>query len=182
MLNAFPMRCSHGQAENCATVWGNCRTEMAKMMGMTPADAIRIGRCVVCPPTIRRPTIRLAYWIGTLRTACVTKMTSTMLARIMVMSKSANSTEDSPTLASAIVCLSWLGSRATMPPKIRSETPFPIPYSVMIDPIQVSTMVPATKVVTTSPKTSGRASGSAPRLRIRMVWPMAWITARNTER
>ena len=75
-----------------------------------------------------------------------------------------------------------MGSRETMPPKMRSETPFPIPYSVMIEPIQVSTMVPATRVVTTSPTTSGRASGSAPRFRMRRVWPIAWISARGTVR
>ena len=80
------MRCNHGHAENWATVMGNCSTEIAKMMGMTPADAMRMGRWVVCPPIIRRPTMRFAYWIGTLRTAWVTKMTRTMLARIIATS------------------------------------------------------------------------------------------------
>jgi hypothetical protein len=88
----------------------------------------------------------------------------------------------SPTPTRATVRAVWSGSLATIPPKMRRETPLPTPYSVMISPIQVSTIVPAVSVVTIRAKVSGRWSGSAPRFRMRKVWPIAWITARTTVR
>ena len=55
-------------------------SDEAKMTGMTPAWLILSGMYVDAPPYIRRPTIRLAYWIGIRRCACSIKATNAMTA------------------------------------------------------------------------------------------------------
>ena len=63
-----------------------------------------------------------------------------------------------------------------------SDTPFPMPYSVMISPIQVSTIVPATSVARISAKTIGLGLMIAFRFRIRSTCDGPWITASSTAR
>ena len=50
-----------------ASVAGNARIDDAKMTGMTPPVFTLSGMCVLDPPYIRRPTIRLAYCTVTRR-------------------------------------------------------------------------------------------------------------------
>src|ERR1041385_4212583 len=58
---------------NRVRVAGNRIREEAKMTGMTPAVLMRRGMWVDCPPYIRRPTTRLAYWTGIFRCpSCMT--------------------------------------------------------------------------------------------------------------
>src|SRR3989339_965945 len=53
-----------GLGKNWAIVAGNRINEEAKIGGMTPAELIFRGRCVLWPPYIFLPTTRFAYWIG----------------------------------------------------------------------------------------------------------------------
>src|SRR5438876_948456 len=117
--------------------------------------------------------MRLAYCTGIFRTAWVTSTTATMLSRTTPRSRRNCHHCTSPTFRSRSVCVVWLGNRATIPPKMISETPLPTPYSVMISPSQVNSIVPAVSVITIMPIVSGRVSGSAPRFRMRMVCPEA---------
>ena len=55
------------------------------MTGMTPAVLMRSGMWVDCPPYIRRPTMRLAYWTGILRCPSCITMTAAVTATIMTI-------------------------------------------------------------------------------------------------
>ena len=59
------------------------------MTGMTPPVFTRRGRCVDCPPMIRRPITRLAYCTGMRRSA---RSTSTMKATTAAITTSKAST------------------------------------------------------------------------------------------
>ena len=67
--------CAHGWFTNWVIVCGNMMIEEAKITGMTPAVLTRIGRWVLCPPYILRPTTRLAYCTGMRR--CELSMSTT---------------------------------------------------------------------------------------------------------
>jgi hypothetical protein len=66
------MACIQGCATKVAMVAGNMRMEEAKIGGMTPEVLSFKGRCVLCPPYILLPMIRLAYWTGIRRWAVST--------------------------------------------------------------------------------------------------------------
>src|SRR2546430_614403 len=71
-----------------ATVGGSAMIAAAKMTGMTPAMFTRSGMYVALPVVIRRPTMRLAYWIGIRRWPSWTKTTATMIASATIGKKS----------------------------------------------------------------------------------------------
>ena len=56
--------------------------ELAKMIGMTPPEFTFSGKWLEDPPIIRRPTIRLALWIGIRRSE---RSTNTMNATTAIM-------------------------------------------------------------------------------------------------
>ena len=60
-------------------------SEEAKMTGMTPAWFTFSGMYVEVPPYIRRPTIRLAYWIGIRRCACSISAMNAISATAMII-------------------------------------------------------------------------------------------------
>ena len=60
---------------------GKYMIDVAKMIGITPAWLTFSGRYVLVPPIMRRPTTRLAYWIGIRRWPWSMKTTATMMPR-----------------------------------------------------------------------------------------------------
>ena len=53
-----------------AMIVGRNMTEIAKMIGITPAWLTRRGRKLARRPTSRPPATRCADWMGIFRTAC----------------------------------------------------------------------------------------------------------------
>ncbi len=109
---------------------------------MTPAVFTRRGRCVVCPPYMRRPTIA---W----------RMDGIALRALHVHDADQNrnhegqmSSRRTGQLASAHELegvAEPAGSPATMPPKMISEMPLPMPRSVICSPSHMTSTVPAVR-------------------------------------
>jgi hypothetical protein len=131
-----------------AMVAGNMMIDDAKIGGITPELLILSGKWVLCPPYMRRPTTRLAYWTGIRRCPCSTKM---MIPTTATMSTSSVITRKMPI---SPVDNSWkvwpmaTGIRQTMPEKMMSEIPLPIPRSVICSPSHMMKAVPAVRVMT----------------------------------
>ena len=53
-----------------------------------------------------------------------------------------------PLFASENVWPSWVGNRSTMPTKMISDTPLPMPLSVICSPSHIRNSVPATNAIT----------------------------------
>jgi len=133
---------------NWARVAGNMMIDDAKMGGMTPDVLILRGRCVVCPPYIFRPTILLAYCTGIRR--CPVSM-KTMAPTTAIMNRARKITARmpiSPVDMSRKVLKTPSGPRQTIPAKMISEIPFPIPRSVICSPSHMMKAVPAVSVMT----------------------------------
>src|SRR5438105_5650523 len=68
----------------CATWLGSSRIEIAKMIGITPAEFTRSGMKVEPPEYIRVPRTRLAYWTGMRRCPSWMKMIAAMTRTAMM--------------------------------------------------------------------------------------------------
>ena len=139
-----------------AMVGGRIVMEAAKMTGITPAMFTRIGMYVVPPDVMRRPTCRLAYWIGMRRTPSFTKtMPSTMATAMMPMITAVTGGSPSQPRSAA-------GRADTIEQKMSSEMPLPTPFCVMSSPIHITSVVPAVSEMTMrkvrDQPTPGRAS------------------------
>src|SRR5215472_2911771 len=118
-------------------------SDEAKMTGMTPAWLILSGMYVDVPPYIRRPIIRLAYWIGIRRCACSISATKAMMATPMI----STSTKTYLGLFSQM-SWSWPGTTAMIWVKIITDMPLPTPLSVISSPSHMITAVPAVMMMT----------------------------------
>ena len=118
------------------------------MTGMTPPVFTFSGMCVLEPPYIRRPTTRLAYWTVTRRWPRSTKMiapTTTTISTIRI------STWMSPIWPSRIcstVDSTAEGKLTTIPAKMMSDMPLPMPRSVICSPSHMMNAVPVVRVST----------------------------------
>ena len=103
---------------------------------------------------MRRPTIRLAYWIGIRRWPSLMNTTATTMPR--VISGSISFSKVVPFSQAVIAGEAWVRIEA----KISSEMPFPMPRWVMFSPSHISSAVPAVSVVTIRMKRPAVRSGS----------------------
>jgi len=133
---------------NWARVAGNMMIDDAKMGGMTPDVLILRGRCVVCPPYILRPTMRLAYCTGILRCPVSMKTMAPTTATMKTARKMTARIPISPVATRRNVFRTPSGPRQTMPAKMMSEIPLPIPRSVICSPSHMMKAVPAVSVMT----------------------------------
>ena len=134
--------------EKPATVAGSRSSDEAKIGGMTPDVLSFSGRCEVSPWNIRLPTWRFGYWMSRRRCArskntiaAITTIASTMIARIRPVDRA-------PVRPSSSVPPMALGMPATMPAKMISEMPLPMPRAVICSPSHIRNMVPPTSVIT----------------------------------
>ena len=132
----------------------------AKMIGITPAVLTRSGMCVLWPPYILRPTMRLAYWTGILRVACVmtttAATTSTMIAAMITIWM----TPRLPARTLSIACMTRFGTPPRMLTKMTSEMPLPMPNSVIFSPSHMTRMVPVVCVTMVDRKNARPGSGT----------------------
>ena len=133
---------------NCARVAGNMMIDDAKMGGMTPDVLILSGRCVVCPPYIFLPTIRFAYCTGMRRCPVSMNTMTPTTATMKTARKITARIPISPVDTSRKVLITPSGPRQTMPAKMMSEMPLPIPRSVICSPSHMMKAVPAVSVMT----------------------------------
>ncbi len=131
-----------------AIVAGNIIIEEAKMGGITPDVLILSGKCVLCPPYILRPTIRLAYWTGIRRWPRSTNMMTPTTTTMSANSINTRKAPISPVVIKRKVLLMAFGMRATIPANIMRDIPLPIPRSVICSPNHMIKAVPAVKVRT----------------------------------
>ena len=122
---------------------GKYSTELAKMMGMTPAWLNFNGIYVLCPPYMRLPTTRLANCTGIRRWPFSVKTMAT------------NNNSDSPMMMANLTLPPWArtaappaGMPATTLVKIRIDIPCPMPRWVMVSPSHMTSTVPAVSVIT----------------------------------
>ena len=138
---------------NIAIVCGNDTIETAKMIGMTPAIEIFSGMCVLCPPYIFRPTTRFAYCTGILRSASfiVTTKPIAMTAIARIATNVTTDWKDTLSPENSVACNERIiaGPRETIPVKMISEIPLPIPFSVISSPSHIKNAVPAVSVAVT---------------------------------
>ena len=131
-----------------ARVVGNDSSAPAKIGGMTPDALTLSGKYVACPANICRPDTRLAYCTGIRRIPRSMYTTAAMMKTMKTISPTAAPAESVSALtASTSVCPAG-GMRATIPAKMMSEMPLPMPLSVMRSPSHMMKAVPAVSVTT----------------------------------
>ncbi len=130
------------------TVPGKSRSEEAKIGGITPEVFTLSGRCELWPLYIRRPTTRFAYCTGMRRCARSMKTMAATTAIIRTTMKIATRMESSRWRTNSKVVTTADGMAATMPAKMMSEMPFPMPRSVICSPSHMMKAVPVVSVMT----------------------------------
>ena len=113
------------------------------MIGITPAVLTRSGMCVLCPPYMRRPTMRLAYCTGILRVACVMTTTAATTATMITIMPASPRSVSVPAWKFWNVSSRPGGRPPRMLTKMISEMPLPMPNSVIFSPSHITRMVPA---------------------------------------
>ena len=129
-------------------VAGNARIDEAKITGMTPPVFTFSGMCVLDPPYIRRPTTRLAYWTVTRRLPRSMKMIAAMTATKNTRRSRIRMRPIWPVLIWPSVAMTARGSCATIPAKMMSDIPLPMPRSVICSPSHMMNVVPVVSVST----------------------------------
>ena len=130
-------------------VCGKVSTDDAKMTGITPPEFTLSGRCVDCPPMILRPTTRLAYCTGMRRSLRSTKTMNATTATISTISISMAGTVNAPHAwdeTFSARSITPRGRPTTMPAKISSDMPLPIPRSVICSPSHMMNTLPVVSV------------------------------------
>src|SRR5207245_10912488 len=105
-VSLHPQPAPHPPPRRSSDLCGKASIELAKMTGITPPALTRKGRCVDCPPITLRPTTRLAYCTGILRSA---RSTNTMNATTDRKSTRLNSSHGS--ISYAVIFLNKNNSR-----------------------------------------------------------------------
>ena len=91
---------------------------------------------------------RLAYCTGILRRPLSRKTMAATTPSMTTARKIRSRKLSCPSLYRSKVCATALGSRATIPAKMISEIPLPIPRSVICSPSHIRNAVPAVSVMT----------------------------------
>ncbi len=94
------------------------------------------------------PTWRRGYWMWIFRSARSMKTTKVMTAMTMTITPMMTAAEMLPTRPCSKNRASAPGMPATMPTKMMSEVPLPMPRAVICSPIHIRNMVPPTRVMT----------------------------------
>ena len=115
---------------------------------MTPAVLSLSGKCELSPPNMRWPTCRLGYCTTIRRWARSIKTMNAITPKIMTSSKMMNAADKAPVRPSSSVLARAVGRLATMPEKMISEMPLPMPRAVICSPNHISKIVPP-EIVTT---------------------------------
>ena len=113
---------------------------------MTPPVLTFSGMCVLDPPYCRRPTTRLAYWTAMRRWPRSTKMIAATTPIITATRNTTRSSEICPVCIWSRVVSTAAGKPATMPEKISSDMPLPMPRSVICSPSHMMNIVPVVRV------------------------------------
>ena len=95
------------------------------------------------------PTWRLGYWMWILRSARSMKTTKAITATTITMMPTITAGLSAPVRPWVKNCASAAGSSATMPVKMMSEMPLPMPRAVICSPSHIRNIVPPTSVMMT---------------------------------
>ena len=128
-------------------VLGNVRIELAKITGITPPVFTFRGMCVDEPPYCRRPTTRLAYCTMMRRCPRSTMMMAAMTPTITTASRASTSRLIWPVRIWSKVANTARGRLTTMPEKMMSDMPLPMPRSVICSPSHMMNIVPVVRVI-----------------------------------
>ena len=115
---------------------------------MTPPVLTFSGMWVLVPANCRRPTTRLAYWTTMRRWPRSTKMIAATTATISATSSTSRIRPICPVRSWSKVRVTARGKFTTMPAKISSDIPLPMPRSVICSPSHITNIVPVVRVST----------------------------------
>ena len=110
-----------------ATVVGSSSSEEAKIGGITPEVLSLSGRCEDWPSNMRLPTWRLGYWISSRRCARSMNTMKAITATAIAITTRISPVDNAPWRPSSRVPAIADGSSATMPDRMMSEMPLPMP-------------------------------------------------------
>ena len=104
--------------------------------------------CVLDPPYIRRPTSRFAYCTVTRRWPRSMKMIAPTTTTIITSSSSRRMSPICPVRSWSNVVITARGRPLTIPAKMMSDIPLPMPRSVICSPSHMMNAVPVVSVST----------------------------------
>ncbi len=119
------------------------------MTGITPPVFTFSGMKVLVPPYIFRPTTRFAYCTATLRCPRSMNTTPPMIRIIAITRNSIRISPIWPVRSWSIVFRTPAGKFTTIPAKMISDMPLPIPRSVICSPNHMMKQVPVVRVSST---------------------------------
>ena len=126
-----------------ASCCGKARIEEAKITGITPPALTLSGMWVDWPPITRRPTTRLAYCTGMRRSPRSTRTMNATTAIIITISEiSVSALHSRVTKTFCRYSAMAFGRPTTMPAKMISDMPLPMPRSVICSPSHMMKAVP----------------------------------------
>ena len=129
-------------------VAGRETMDWAKMTGRTPDMLTLMGRNVLWPPYIFRPTMRLAYCTGMRRSELVMNTMTTTRTATPTRSSSAIYHLRVPVVRPVMRAPTWLGMREMMPANRIMEMPLPMPNWSICSPSHMTRQAPPVKVMT----------------------------------
>src|SRR5271163_3426778 len=124
-------------------------SELVKIGGITPPEFTRSGRYVICPPITFRPITRFAYCTGIRRCPPSTntmKATTASISTIKPTRMIPASDPHSPLVVFKYRSCTAFGNPTTMPAKIISDIPFPMPRSLICSPSHMMNADPVVSV------------------------------------
>ena len=130
-----------------ATVVGSSSSEEAKIGGITPDVLSLSGRCEDWPSNMRLPTWRLGYWISSRRWARSMNTMKAITATAITITGRMTPVDSAPWRPSSSVPAIAEGNCATMPDRMISEMPLPMPREVICSPSHIRNMVPPVSVI-----------------------------------
>ena len=132
---------------------GKLSSANANIKGKTPLPLTFMGIKVDCPPYILLPLICLAYCTLIFLSA---PSTHVIKAKITTTSRTKTIKSQPPALVKSPVSAMFTKTSriacpadAMIPIKINMDMPFETPYSVILSPIHMVSMLPATKIIVT---------------------------------
>ena len=154
----------------------------AKMIGMTPAELIRIGMNDLVPSRTRpRPTTFRGICTGILRAAIVSATTAAVIAISTTTSSASLNRLIPPACQSSMVLNTAAGKPCRIEKKIRSDMPLPIPRSVICSPSHITNTPPAVRSSTVTIRKLQPGATTTPGWDSRKIeYPYACMMQRNT--
>ncbi len=151
---------------------GSSSSEEAKIGGITPEVLSLSGRCEDCPSNIWLPTWRLGYWMSRRRCARSMNTMKAITATAMTITARMTPVDSAPVRPISSVPAIAEGNCATMPDRMISEMPLPMPREVICSPSHIRNMVPPLSVITVEMRKNQPGSATAlPALSSPMAMP-----------